>query len=82
MLSVIVDSADLFRYGRAVLEDVASIEDPLLRAETAAEVMAEAKRIRDAAICEAAKTLSVRQIADKIDLGKSTINQIVRAGSA
>lgn len=62
-----------------MLDDVASIEDPLLRAETAGELMAEARRLRDEAIREAAKELSVRRIAEKIGLGKSTINEIVRA---
>lgn len=64
-----------------MLDDVASIDDPLLRAETAGEIMTEAKKMRDAAICEAAKELSVRRIAEKIGLGKSTVNQIVRDGA-
>lgn len=64
-----------------MLEDVASIEDPLLRAETAGEIMTAAKRLRDAAICEAAQEQSVRQIAEKIGMGKSTVNQIVRDGA-
>lgn len=82
MLSGSVDNSILPGYGRAVLDDVESIQDPILRAELAGEVMAEAKRLRDLAICEAAKELSVRQIAEKIKLGKSTINDIVRSGVA
>jgi hypothetical protein len=65
-----------------MLQDVESLEDPLLRAELAVEIIAEAKRIRDAAICEASETMSVRKIAQKTGLGKTRVNQIVRAGAA
>jgi transposase len=42
--------------------------------------MEAARKLRDSSICEAAKTMSVRKISAAIGLGKSTINQVVRAG--
>lgn len=63
-----------------MLDEVASISDPILRAETAAEIMEAARLLRDDSIREAATTMSTRQISSKIGLGKSTVNQIVRAG--
>lgn len=64
-----------------MLDDVRCIEDPLLRAETADEIIKEAHQVRDQAICEAARVMSIRQISTKLGIGKSTIHEIVRAGS-